>query len=86
LYAGVPVLASDLGTLSEMVKPDKTGWLIPPANIDAWAEALAMVSQSKMSGQGQPIKSMDQNAVEMAVIYDEVLARREHDDKNYLSG
>jgi glycosyltransferase involved in cell wall biosynthesis len=86
LYAGTPVLASDLGTLSEMIEHNKTGWLIPPASIEAWADALAMLPNSEIAGQGKPLKSMDQNAVEMAVIYDEVLARSGHSDKNHPSG
>lgn len=40
MAAGVPVVASDLAALREMVEPDRTGVLVPPGDSDAWADAL----------------------------------------------
>jgi glycosyltransferase involved in cell wall biosynthesis len=37
---GRPVLASDHGAPSESVLEGKTGFLVPPGDVDAWAEAL----------------------------------------------
>jgi glycosyltransferase involved in cell wall biosynthesis len=37
---GKPVIASALGGLIETVLPGETGWLVPPGDSRAWAEAL----------------------------------------------
>lgn len=37
---GVPVMASDLGAMKDTVLDGKTGWLVPPADVQAWAQAL----------------------------------------------
>lgn len=38
---GRPVLAADHGAARETVAPGETGWLVPPGDAQAWAEALA---------------------------------------------
>jgi glycosyltransferase involved in cell wall biosynthesis len=38
---GKPVIASDLGGMTETVVPGETGWLVPPGDAQAWAGALA---------------------------------------------
>ena len=35
-----PVVASTVGGLPELVRPGETGWLVPPARPDAYADAL----------------------------------------------
>lgn len=40
---GRPVIASDHGGARETVLPDKTGWLVPPGDVDALSAALAKV-------------------------------------------
>ncbi|MFN3228272.1 MAG: glycosyltransferase family 4 protein [Asticcacaulis sp.] len=37
---GRPVLAADHGATRETVVPGETGWLVPPGDVPAWAEAL----------------------------------------------
>ncbi|MDD5585453.1 MAG: lipid-A-disaccharide synthase [Alphaproteobacteria bacterium] len=37
---GVPVIASDLGATRETVVEGETGWLMPPSNPQAWADAI----------------------------------------------
>ena len=37
---GRPVVASDVGALRELVRPDETGWLVPPGDPAALARAL----------------------------------------------
>lgn len=37
---GTPVAASAIGSLSELIQPGITGWLVPPGSIAAWAAAL----------------------------------------------
>jgi glycosyltransferase involved in cell wall biosynthesis len=38
--AGVPVIATDLGALPEMIEHDVSGMLVPPGRADAWVEAV----------------------------------------------
>lgn len=38
---GRPVIASSLGGLTESVVPGESGWLAPPGDAQAWADALA---------------------------------------------
>ena len=40
---GRPVIASDHGGARETVLPDKTGWLVPPGDVDALSAALSKV-------------------------------------------
>ncbi len=37
---GTPVVASDIGGLSEMVRPEKDGLLVPPCHVQALADAI----------------------------------------------
>ena len=40
---GTPVIAADVGGLSEMVRHQKDGLLVPPRNIQALADAIISV-------------------------------------------
>jgi glycosyltransferase involved in cell wall biosynthesis len=42
LAAGLPVVAADIGDLGHCVRPGETGWLYPPGDIDALAQAIGM--------------------------------------------
>lgn len=45
---GLPVIASRIGGLPELVDEGKTGWLVEAGNVDAWAASLkAVVDQEK---------------------------------------
>jgi len=74
-FIGLPVLASDIGTLATSIKPGVNGKLIPPGDVEAWAEALSSIDLSKVPPD-RSIKSMDQNAVEIFAIYGQVLAQQ----------
>jgi glycosyltransferase involved in cell wall biosynthesis len=53
---GKPVLASDLGGMTETIVPGETGWLIPPGDAEAWAQCLGHaldLSPSKRAAMGQ---------------------------------
>jgi glycosyltransferase involved in cell wall biosynthesis len=43
MACGTPVLASRVGGVSELVVPDRTGWLVEPGDDDALARRLAFV-------------------------------------------
>lgn len=46
LACRLPVVATNLSGVPELVRPDHTGWLVPPANTEALAEAMASVYAS----------------------------------------
>jgi glycosyltransferase involved in cell wall biosynthesis len=44
MACGTPVLASQVGGVSELIVEDKTGWLIPPGDDEALKERLSFIS------------------------------------------
>ena len=47
MAAGVPVIASNTGGLPEMIDPGETGWLIPPGDPSALAEAICTAASRR---------------------------------------
>ncbi|MFE6281992.1 glycosyltransferase family 4 protein [Streptomyces sp. NPDC057877] len=47
MASGLPVAASDLPALAELVKPGATGQLVPPASPHSWADALETLLYSR---------------------------------------
>ena len=43
--AGTPVVASDLGALSEAVRHGVDGWLVAPGDVGAWRETLGLLAE-----------------------------------------
>jgi glycosyltransferase involved in cell wall biosynthesis len=41
MQAGLPVIASSVGELKHSIVPGETGWLVPPGDAPALADALA---------------------------------------------
>jgi len=74
-YVGLPVLASDLGTLATSVQDGVTGWLLPPGDIEAWANAIASLNPTAVEPNAS-IKSIDENARELLEIYEDVYSKR----------
>lgn len=77
LYAGVPVLCSDLGSLSEMVRHGDQGFLIPPNDAAAWARGIKKVLEDERMKNlpGEKLKTMDEHAAEIFSIYHEELQK-----------
>ncbi|HKR13396.1 MAG TPA: glycosyltransferase family 4 protein [Pyrinomonadaceae bacterium] len=44
MAAGIPVIVSDAGGVSEVIRHRSTGWLLPPNNPEAFADALREVA------------------------------------------
>lgn len=61
LSAGVPVVASDVGGVSEVVSPGVNGLLVPPSSDTGLAEALVLLAQNDAL-----VQSMSQAAFESA--------------------
>ncbi|PIB06974.1 glycosyltransferase WbuB [Streptomyces sp. HG99] len=47
MASGLPVAASDLAALRELVEQEVTGWLIPAESPDTWADALEVLLYSQ---------------------------------------
>jgi glycosyltransferase involved in cell wall biosynthesis len=47
--AGVPVIATALGALPEMIEHDVTGMLVPVGSAQAWIEAAGALSEDQNS-------------------------------------
>jgi glycosyltransferase involved in cell wall biosynthesis len=48
LAAGVPVLASDIGGMPELLRPLGPDWLVPPGVEEAWAAALGRLTDPRL--------------------------------------
>lgn len=43
--SGLPVMGSNLGSMTEMLEPFGSRWLAAPGSVDSWAEALANLTE-----------------------------------------
>jgi glycosyltransferase involved in cell wall biosynthesis len=50
--AGVPVLASDIGGMPDLLRPLGSCWLVPPGVEEAWAAALGRLTDARLVEQG----------------------------------
>jgi glycosyltransferase involved in cell wall biosynthesis len=74
-YVGLPVLASNIGTLATSVQDGINGKLVAPGDVEAWADAIATF-RPPLTKPDTSIKTMDENAREMLAIYEEVYAKQ----------
>ena len=83
-YVGLPLLASDIGTLASSIQDGVDGWLLPAGDIAAWANALASLNPKTLpkGSADLSIKSMDDNARELLDIYQEVLLKKRCPEQN----
>ncbi len=75
-YCGIPVMASDIGSLREMIQPGKNGWLLPPRDHEAWIIFLNNLRKKDLAApvkSSYPIYSMDEH---FEVIYQFYLKSR----------
>jgi glycosyltransferase involved in cell wall biosynthesis len=74
-YIGLPILASNIGTLATSVREGINGWLVPPGDVSAWAEAIASLHPAPVQP-NREIKTMEENAREMFTLYEEIYSNR----------
>ncbi len=73
LHLGIPVLASRVESVTEMLDGDREAWLVEPGDPAAWAAALRRVTASPLPRFApRRIKTMDDNAREMLAVYQDV--------------
>lgn len=72
LYMGIPVLASNIGSLPELVTHGINGWLEPPGDASRLNERLQKVlSEPPLRFSPPKIKTIEENAEELEEIYTE---------------
>jgi glycosyltransferase involved in cell wall biosynthesis len=85
MSAGLPVVASSVGGLKEVVIDRTTGLLVPPGNVDALTRALAMLAASREfrhelgaagHARSEAMFRPETTAVKIFDIYDELAGRR----------
>ena len=74
-YIGLPILASNIGTLAKSVQHGGNGWLLPPGDVHAWAEAIATL-RPVPTEPDHSIKTMEENAREILDLYEETYSNR----------
>jgi glycosyltransferase involved in cell wall biosynthesis len=72
--AGIPVLASDLGGLKELIRHGVDGYLVRPGSVSSWREALRLLATDrnllrKMKARAPFPRSMGEAADEMMGLY-----------------
>lgn len=77
--AGVPVVASRLGVLPDVVADGVNGYLFPPGDVDALAAILRRLNDrpeqlAALRAGLPPVMTMDEHMLRMAALYSSVLA------------
>jgi glycosyltransferase involved in cell wall biosynthesis len=84
LLSGVPVVATNVGGLPDLILEGKTGWLVPPRNPGALAHAIlnalgAKDEARRRTAQGhrlaQSLFDVERTGREVSTIYERILAQ-----------
>ena len=84
LLSGVPVVATDVGGLPDLIQENETGWLVPPRNPEALALAILDALRDREEARRRTLKGrvrarilfdVESTGREIALIYEQVLAR-----------
>ncbi len=71
LMSGIPVLASNIGSLPDMVNEGINGWLVKPGSAQDWAKAISEIASKPLPEFTPPkIKTFADNATELFAIYE----------------
>lgn len=76
LYCGLPVMASDIGSLRDMIQPGESGWLLPPNNLESWVDALNNLRKEHLDipvKSSYPIYSMDDHFAFIYPFYSKII-------------
>lgn len=85
LLSGVPVVATNVGGLPDVIREGETGWVVPPRNPPALARAMAEALRDKaeakrraMAGRhhAQQLFDVERTAREVGAIYENILLRK----------
>jgi glycosyltransferase involved in cell wall biosynthesis len=82
LLCGVPVVATNVGGLPDLIRDGETGWLAPPKNPEALARAMLEALEDKQEARRRTVEGqklarklfdVERTARGVAEIYDEIL-------------
>jgi glycosyltransferase involved in cell wall biosynthesis len=76
--SGTPVIASDLGGITELVSHGRDGLLVPHDDVNAWTAAMLRLATDqalleRLQSGGRPVRAMSDVATEMAALYRELI-------------
>jgi glycosyltransferase involved in cell wall biosynthesis len=79
--AGVPVVATDLGGMSEVVEHGKNGLLFPLDDVDGLARSLRRLTEEpilieRLHSGIEPVKTLEESAAEMERLYGALIKQR----------
>jgi glycosyltransferase involved in cell wall biosynthesis len=89
LLSGVPVVATNVGGLPDLVQDHKTGWLVPSRNPQALARAILDALQNPAETRRRAIEgqrlarslfAVEKTGHEVAVIYEKIIKSQSHSD------
>lgn len=70
LYMGIPVLASRIGSLSDLITHEVNGWLVPPGDVQRLCEQLQKILSAPPLRFSPPkLKTISENADELVALY-----------------
>ena len=76
IYAGLPIMASNIGSIPENIAEGNNGWLLPPGDIQAWTDAFDHLSRAKIQtlniSPGR-VKTTDESFEEILSLYKKIL-------------
>ncbi len=84
MLMGIPVIATHVGGLPDIIFPNKSGWLVPPANPKAIASAITQAIKdpeyaTKLAAKGQKIMrkvgNSQKNTERLLRIYKDILSK-----------
>jgi glycosyltransferase involved in cell wall biosynthesis len=78
--AKTPVIASNIGGMAELIQDEVNGLLFKVGDVADLREKITMIVQhpdliSKLSANIGPVKTIEENAVEIEQIYGDLIAR-----------
>ena len=71
---GTPLLASEIGALTEKIRHGVDGWLVPAGDVAAWGEALNMIYadpalSGRLKANIRPIFPLDTHVERVMALY-----------------
>ncbi|MBI4259148.1 MAG: glycosyltransferase family 4 protein [Actinobacteria bacterium] len=78
VHVGLPVIASRIGSLEDMVEEGVDGWTVAPGDVPAWREVLrrAVAERARWPRRPRPQPDMDEHFRAVEAIYRDLAVRR----------
>jgi glycosyltransferase involved in cell wall biosynthesis len=66
---GIPIVATDVGGTTELVRPDEHALIVPPHDVDALARAIAVTLDDSLSTEQRVRRSRQRTAQELSIAH-----------------